>query len=214
MFKEIKYIQDVVKPKRYLEVGIEYGSTILNVKAEEKVGIEPVLKLTNYKGCKIYQGTSDDVFASEIFSIEDPFDLIFIDGYHEFRQVVRDVKNSLKFLNKNGVIVCHDVYPFDYIGKYAGLVAKECPGPGLAWCGDVWKLILYVKFCMLDLIFCVVSTFPGYLFSKQANEKRVEAVNGIWDIDFIDSMSVEEGMAYRKFMNIVPLKDVKECLDL
>ena len=39
------------------------------------------------------------------------FDLVFIDGYHEHQQVLRDITNSLECLTENGTIVLHDMLP-------------------------------------------------------------------------------------------------------
>ena len=41
--------------------------------------------------------TSDEFFESN----KKNFDIIFIDGLHEYDQVKRDIKNSIKFLNKD-----------------------------------------------------------------------------------------------------------------
>lgn len=39
------------------------------------------------------------------------FDLVFIDGLHHSDQVLKDINNSLSFLEPNGVIMCHDILP-------------------------------------------------------------------------------------------------------
>ena len=162
----VRQIAAAIKPERYLEVGIEYGRTLLAVKAKEKVGIDPAPKLKEYPGCKIYKGKSDDIFESSDFD-EEPFDLIFIDGYHEYNQVVRDIENSTRFLvnDSRGMIVCHDVWPFDLIGKkgFEHLLDKEYPGPSYPWCGDVWKAIYYIESCRPDFDYTVDKIFPGYL---------------------------------------------------
>jgi len=51
--------------------------------------------------------TSDDFFKIN----KQKFDIIFIDGMHEFHFVYRDIINSLDILNENGVIVLHDCNP-------------------------------------------------------------------------------------------------------
>jgi len=104
------------KPWRYLEVGIGTGENLEGLDIEEKVGIDiaqPTVSLGD--NVRLYQGKSDDVFVSNEFRQEGPFDLIFIDAYHEFRQCVRDFSNSLSLLNEDGIIVIHDVWPFDQV---------------------------------------------------------------------------------------------------
>jgi 16S rRNA G966 N2-methylase RsmD len=45
---------------------------------------------------------------------ESPFDLIFVDGSHEFEHVVADSRLALELLAPNGIIVWHDYRPNDY----------------------------------------------------------------------------------------------------
>ena len=75
--------------------------------------------------------TSDEFFQTNIES----FDLVFIDGLHETSQVDRDIDNSLKFLNKNGLILLHDCLP-----KKIWHQVVPCIYP--KWNGDVWKSIV------------------------------------------------------------------------
>ena len=39
------------------------------------------------------------------------FDIIFIDGLHEYDQVKKDIVNSLKFIDEKGFILIHDLLP-------------------------------------------------------------------------------------------------------
>lgn len=40
--------------------------------------------------------------------LKNKFDLIFIDGDHGTKSVICDINNSLKIINKNGIILIHD----------------------------------------------------------------------------------------------------------
>ena len=56
---------------------------------KKRVGVDPV------------EGGTHKMTSDHFFSInKDNFDIIFIDGLHEYSQVMKDIKNSLKFLNK------------------------------------------------------------------------------------------------------------------
>jgi glycosyltransferase involved in cell wall biosynthesis len=97
--REIRWFIDYLKPQRYLEIGIGDGRNFNGVPAKEKVCISP-------RGCvqrpnRMYHGKSDEIFDS---MGEDPFDIIFIDGFHNYKQVVRDLNNSLKYLKPNVII--------------------------------------------------------------------------------------------------------------
>ena len=50
-----------------------------------------------------------------------PFDLILIDGSHEYKDVINDINISTNLINNKGIIVMHDIYN------------KEYPGVGKAW---------------------------------------------------------------------------------
>jgi len=41
------------------------------------------------------------------------FDIILIDGDHSYEQVKKDTENAFRFLEKNGIIIWHDVYNKD-----------------------------------------------------------------------------------------------------
>lgn len=213
IYKEIAQIVKVCKPRRFLEIGVQSGRNLLAIDCPYKVGIDPSPKIGDNFPLKIYKDTSDNAFASNEFKHNEAnFDLIFIDGFHEFNQVVRDVENSLHFLSHDGLIICHDVYPFGCIDKYENLTDKECPGPQ-PWTGDVWKLVFYVRFCMLYLDFCVVSNFPGYLYLWRNTVLREKAEEE-FDINSIDAFSVTNGMIHKNLMNIVSLERVWKCRNL
>ena len=56
------------------------------------------------KRVEIFRGTSDNFFLRNKIK----FDLIYIDGNHLYEYVKRDISNSLKYLNINGIIVLDD----------------------------------------------------------------------------------------------------------
>lgn len=56
------------------------------------------------------------------------FNLIYIDGYHEYDQVKKDFVNSFKCLDKNGYLICDDFDWFFYndINKNPMKAILEC----------------------------------------------------------------------------------------
>lgn len=89
----------------YLEIGVWRVERNFNqINCRRKVGVDPAPKTTSPE---ILVSTSDEYFQSH----EETFDLIFIDGFHEENQVMRDIENSLAHLNENGVVVIHDELP-------------------------------------------------------------------------------------------------------
>ena len=73
--------------------------------------------------------TSDEFFNNH----KNYFDIIFLDGLHTYEQTIKDINNSLKYLNKNGVvlstIVCQKIW---------NQIVPRIYGH---WNGDVWKLL-------------------------------------------------------------------------
>lgn len=86
--------------KSYLEIGSRQHVTLNKVICQKKVGVDPSFKTD-------FQMTSDRFFSQNT----DVFDIIFIDGNHESKQVNQDILNSMNCLSKNGTIVLHDVNP-------------------------------------------------------------------------------------------------------
>lgn len=102
----INYIIKNRDYRSYLEIGIrDPAGNFDRIKCEYKIGIDPDLSIE----CN-YHMTSDRYFEVEA-SDGKKFDLIFIDGLHEWEQVLRDVDNSLEHLSDGGTIVMHDCDP-------------------------------------------------------------------------------------------------------
>lgn len=68
-------------------------------------------------------------------NINDKFDIIFIDGNHEYQNVLNDILNSLKILNNNGIIFLHDCNPTNEN------MTKVNPG---SYLGEVYKAYINV----------------------------------------------------------------------
>jgi hypothetical protein len=83
----------------------------------------------------LYPITSDKFFEN----CNHTYDLIFIDGDHECNQVLRDIDNSIRHLNENGIIFVHDTKPHTELMQRHPQPDNLCER-GL-WTGDVWKAI-------------------------------------------------------------------------
>jgi predicted O-methyltransferase YrrM len=117
--------------RSFLEIGTADGANFRAVECEKKVNVDPNAEAT-------FRMTSDDFFHQN----RDKFDLVFIDGFHEWHQALRDANNALNVLNKCGVIVMHDCHPdceecSAHVDEYR---ASDRP-----WCGDVWKAFAILR---------------------------------------------------------------------
>lgn len=108
--------------KTYLEIGCDKNQVFDIINVDFKEGVDPARGGTIRK-------TSDDFFKDD----NRTWDLIFIDGLHEYNQVSRDVDNALARLNPAGSIVIHDMLPMNE--KQAASYPAE-----KSWLGDVWRL--------------------------------------------------------------------------
>lgn len=118
----------------YLEIGVRNKNDNFNhINCNIKIGVDP-----DKNAHADFVMTSDNFFSQNT----QKFDIIFIDGLHEAHQVYKDIRNSLKFLNKNGIIVCHDCNPCT---KERAKSFEEYIGTE-AWNGDCWKGFVKYRF--------------------------------------------------------------------
>jgi hypothetical protein len=191
---------DVIKKKKtkvnYFEIGVQTGLCFFKIKADNKVAIDPsfAIKLTkrikayitnssNFNN-KFFEITSDDFFSQQRDYIKTigGIDVIFIDGLHLFEQVVLDIENSLKYLNKGGIILVHDCNPLSEsaaIRAYTSDEVREMNPPGWAniWNGDVWKTIVKIRSTRSDLDIRVFNTDHGVGVIRVGIPDRVLALN-------------------------------------
>ena len=125
-----KIIQSVIDHKEYktyLEIGCDNDFNFNKIKAETKLGVDPI------RGGNIRKTSDEFFFENQIL-----FDCIFIDGLHEYDQVKKDVNNSLSCLKDGGVIFVHDCMPRSFF-------EQAVPRSQYVWTGDVWKLIVELR---------------------------------------------------------------------
>lgn len=109
----------------YLEIGCASNELFDSVFSLKKIGIDP-----NSGGT--HRMTSDNFFEQ---NPKQGFDVVFIDGLHEYQQVRRDAINSLNFLNDGGWIAFHDFLPSTWKEHHVPRIQSE-------WTGDCWKLAI------------------------------------------------------------------------
>lgn len=129
--------------KSYLEVGVgnpkfNFNEIICDLKEGVDTYNEDSLCEFNYNREEFdeavkkitYKMSSDEFFKTH----ENKYDIIFVDGLHLEEQCGRDIVNSLKHLNSNGLVVVHDCLP-------GCELHQRVPRESSCWNGDVWKCI-------------------------------------------------------------------------
>ena len=145
-------VQDIINKKKYnsyLEIGCFDDELFNAIKIKYKVGVDPVTGGT-------VRLTSDQFFNKN----KETFDCIFIDGLHIYKQVKKDIQNSLKFLNKDGIILLHDCLPNNFY-------EQATPRCQFTWNGDVWKAIVECRTNKdLDVYTCYADFGIGVIFNR------------------------------------------------
>lgn len=96
----IEFAISITNANNYLEIGCLENFVFDKVNVKHKIGVDP------RQGGNLRMH-SDDFFKSNT----EKFDVIFIDGDHEYQQVKRDVYNSINCITDKGWIIIHDVLP-------------------------------------------------------------------------------------------------------
>jgi len=175
------------KYKSYLEIGCDQDEIFSKIKIDKKIGVDPSSGGT-------IRDTSDNFFKKNNIK----FDIIFIDGLHEYDQVKKDIDNSLLFLNDNGVIFLHDCMPTRFI-------YQAVPRATGLWNGDVWKNIVESR-TKTEIDTYVIHADHGIgMILKRTNKKLLNLnINNFKKLRFKDFF-----YNYKDYLNIVYQKDLK-----
>ena len=178
------------KFKSYLEIGCQSDVNFSKIKIENKVGVDPQSGGT-------LRMTSDEFFSQN----KDTFDLIFIDGLHIHEQVLKDIDNSLKVLNENGVILLHDCLP-------AKIWHQTIPQTHSSWNGDVWKSIVQSRTREdIDTYTIKADQGLGLILKRTNRDKLVHPINNFKNLKFKDYYNHHE-----KFMRLIDENKVLETI--
>ncbi|MBU1131434.1 class I SAM-dependent methyltransferase [Patescibacteria group bacterium] len=202
----ITLIQKIIKEANfsaYLEIGTQAGKSFLPIKCKYKIAVDPMFCISSKRKIKwllknplniknkYFEETSDDFFAKKKSFLDKrgKIDIILIDGSHTFEGSLKDVLNSLKYLNDRGVIILHDCYPPNVASATPAkskneAAKKEVEGWTGEWCGDVWKTIVYLRRAFSDLLdVCIINTDYGLGIVRIKNkiQKPLSIDNKLFD---------------------------------
>jgi hypothetical protein len=214
----IQKIIDKKKARTYLEIGIGGGKNFLRIKASKKTAVDPNFtfsrrrriewtfrNLSNVRA-KLYECTSDRYF--DLKKPIDRFDVVFVDGLHTYEQSLRDVINSLNYLNEAGVIIMHDCSPPDKSSAQPAESVKHASelnpsGCNSGWCGDVWKTICYLRSQRKDLnVFVLDFDYGMGIVTRGQAESHLSLSE-----EELDKMTYDDLEKDRK--NLLNLKDIR-----
>ena len=111
-----------------------------------------------FKDFKFMHMSTDDFFQQNT----ETFDIVFIDAEHNFESAKKDFANSIKVLNKYGIIFLHDTDP----------MSEELLDKGQ--CGDSYKMVDWIPLNYPDLnIITLPIATGGLTIVNRKNDRRV-----------------------------------------
>ena len=181
-------VQKVINKKNfntYLEIGTFKDELFSKINCKAKVGVDP------FSGGNVRM-TSDDFFLQN----KQTFDCIFIDGLHHYDQVLRDINNSLKVLNENGIIFIHDCLP-------KTRDAQSIPRTEANWNGDVWKALVNKRTDPnLDSYTCFADQGIGSILKRPNRNILKLSIKNFKEMKYVDYF-----YNYKMYMNIIEFED-------
>jgi len=225
----INLLIEEFKLSNYLEVGVYKLENFKKILCKKKTGVDPkinyldlesteeVKKISsvasvNGNGYNIKKLTSDIFFLK----CEEKFDLIFIDGLHEFSTVRRDIQNSLRVLSEGGFILVHDSLP-------DRLRSQMVPRAHEKWNGDIWKAIVELR-TLNDLVIYTVLIDEGISVIFRLNDYKKKNINinySVLQLSLFDKLKDKSFFNfkklqfqdyyynYKKYLNTIALDDFK-----
>ena len=186
-----KIIQEIINHrnyKSYLEVGCDNDENFSKIQIVNKIGIDPL------KGGTLRM-TSDEFFIKN----DQSFDIIFLDGLHTYEQTIKDIKNGLKFLNTDGVIIIHDCLP----KKIWNQIVPRLYGH---WNGDVWKAIVHSRtYENADTYTCIADHGLGVIFKRKNRNKLNINQTNFKKLKFADYYK-----NHHQYMNVIKYEDLEK----
>jgi hypothetical protein len=163
----LRRVHDVLRPRTYLEIGVEHGTTLAYaVHSEHVIGIDPAPPPPGRvlpARARYFQMTSDAFFAAHRRSDVLPaaVDLAFVDGKHWFDYALRDFCSVEAWCAPGSTVVLHDCLP---VAKAAASRQRQTR----FWVGDTWKALECLLGERPDLEVSVVPCHPsGLVFVRR-----------------------------------------------
>ena len=109
----------------------------------------------------------------------------------------RDINNSIKFLNKDGIILLHDCLPNN-------VYDQAMPRCQYKWNGNVWKAIVECRTRDdIDVYTCYADQGIGIILNKKNSDILQLKMKDFSNLNFSDYFH-----NHKKFMNIISYEEL------
>ena len=185
-FDVINFLIKNYNYKKYLEIGIQYAVAWNEIICDYKVGVEPMHDHADPRINKLY--------SNEFFNInKETFDIIFIDGDHNYAQVINDIRNAKMVLNPGGSIVLHDCRP---------LTEEFATNPLLN--GTVWKAVCEIR-AEENWRICTLDDDHGVGVLQEGSMQPIKTDSSLTYAEFSQNMqsilNLRNEIDFKKFFN-------------
>jgi hypothetical protein len=189
----LKHIHVTLHPANYLEIGVESGQSLQFAQSPTKaIGIDPSPAIVHGTNAwvKIFKETSDDFFKNNNVKeiLGNYIEFSFIDGLHEYDQVLKDFINIEHNSAKNTIITLHDIFP-----AIAATASREWNT--FYWAGDTWKIMAILEKYRSDLTIMTIPAFPtGFGFIT-----NLDPTNTVLTANFNSIVEEFKNMTYEQY---------------
>lgn len=196
----INYLINKYNYKSYLEIGVYDGNNFNGINCNNKESCDPCVCNVHVNCNLTYKMTSDEMF--EQMPDDKKYDIIFIDGMHDQEYVDRDIINSMKHLNKNGIICLHDTVPPSKNAATKYDTYKDDRG---TWCGDVFKSI--IKLHNSDIEYHTINNGDcGLTTIKYNSDFNINLNNIKCEYEYDDIFFTEKG---KELLHMITVEEFK-----
>jgi len=166
-FQRLNALAKINSASKYLEIGVNDGTTFKRVDVSYKVAVDPKFRFNvqDYANEQtIFHEVTSDSFFSSHASKHGKFDLIYLDGLHTFEQTLRDFRASLEYSHQETIWLIDDTYPTGRLATLPSLLLVRIVRRLLGindrrWMGDVFKVVFAIHDFFPQFSY---ATFPGH----------------------------------------------------
>ena len=200
--RRIDRIRALNNATRYLEIGVERGTTFLNVPIPIKDGVDPKFMfdpaavVTSH--IRLFSQTSDAFWISGRAQV---YDVMMIDGLHTFEQTFRDMLCSMRYSHSKTVWLIDDTLPSDVFSAIPDQnrsyrERQKMNIAGAPWHGDVFKIVPAIRDFIptLDYATIVNSGNPQTLLWFGSKQEFKPVVNNLELVSRMSYFDIEPNL--------------------